>query len=181
MKIIIAIGIVILLMAGLALAFIYSGVYNLAATEPHSGLERWVLHTTMRHSIRRHAEGIVAPALTEPSQIEAGFRHFRTMCVMCHGAPSAKRSELGQGLTPQAPHLAEKVHEWTPGELFWIVKHGIKMTGMPAWGPTHSDDDLWAVVAFLRQLPGLSPEDYQALEQAARANAHETGSSGHPH
>ena len=89
------------------------------------------------------------------------------MCVMCHGAPGIEAGEAREGLNPQPPLLAKVKDLVTdpPGELFWVIKNGIKMTGMPAWGPTHSDEKIWAMVAFVRKLPNLSAEEYKVMQQ----------------
>src|SRR3546814_5639660 len=78
---------------------------------------------------------------------------------------------MGKGTNPAPPELSETVHKWTPAELFWIVKYGLKMTGMPAWGPTHRDDELWAITAFLLRLPELSPEEYRSMTKAGDATS----------
>jgi mono/diheme cytochrome c family protein len=88
------------------------------------------------------------------------------MCAVCHLAPGMKRTEIARGLYPRAPELRRGA-DLTPAEEFWVVKHGLKMTGMPAWGVTHSDELLWDVVAFLQKLPELSAEEYQALVKSA--------------
>lgn len=169
MKIILAI-IVFLVLAGAALfILIYSGAYNIAATEPHSKLTRQALHTAMERSVRSHAEGIEAPALDDESLVKTGFVHYREMCVTCHGAPGVPPSEIGKGLNPEPPDLVEEMQEgeWNAAELYWITKHGIKMSGMPAFGPTHSEEELWAIVAFMQALPDLWPEEYEAMGKAA--------------
>jgi mono/diheme cytochrome c family protein len=177
----------VLVLAGVAaLVFVYSGEYNVAASEPHSAIERWALETTMENSVRDHAAGIQVPPLDEPSLTRSGFHHFQEMCVTCHGAPGQERSEIGKGLTPTPPELSEAIPNWTEAELYWIVKHGIKMSGMPAFGRTHSDKEIWGIVAFLRRLPALSPEEYQALRQAQGGGASGTGQGhgggqGHSH
>ncbi len=152
------------------LAFVYSGIYNVAATNKHSALVHWVLHTTMEKSVERRAENIKSPAnisLSDPKTIEMGFRHYDEMCTTCHGAPGIKPGEAHDGLNPQPPALAEHAKEMSPGELFWVIKHGVRMTGMPAWGPTHSDDKIWAMVAFLKALPGITPAQYKTMQAAA--------------
>ena len=95
-------------------------------------------------------------------------------CAVCHGAPGVERGDLAEGLYPRPPNLAQTAHSYTPAELFWILKHGIKMTGMPSWAD-HSDDELWATVAFLRELVEMSPQDYAKLIAASRAQG------GHRH
>ena len=77
-----------------------------------------------------------------------------------------KRTEISQGLYPRAPELRRGT-DLTPAEQFWIVKHGVKMTGMPAWGITHDDELLWDVVAFVRKLPEMTPEQYETMVKTA--------------
>jgi mono/diheme cytochrome c family protein len=172
---------VLALLGGGAIVFIYSGIYNVAASEPHTALARWALGTTMENSVQERAEEVgPVPRLTDPGMIRQGFVEYRAMCVVCHGAPGVDRGEIGKGLTPTPPFLHREAAEWSDRELFWIVKHGIKMSGMPAWGATHDDRSLWAVVAFLRTLPMLSPEEYHRLESTIpeEGGAH---SGGHSH
>ena len=96
------------------------------------------------------------------------------MCVDCHLAPGMDSSEIRQGLLPKPPKLQEVVDEWKPAELFWIIKNGVKMTGMPAWGPTHSDAKIWAIVAFLEKLPHMTAAQYQEMNEQAGASQDET-------
>jgi mono/diheme cytochrome c family protein len=160
---VISLAVMIALIVVGGLAFIYSGFFNVAATEPHSLFTRWVLETARTRSIKVHAADIdVPPGLDEPAKLLIGTEHFAAHCVVCHGAPGVPRGEIGQGLSPQPPNLAYSSAHYTPSELFWIVKHGIKMTGMPAW-EDHSDDEVWATVALIRKLPKMSPEDYAKL------------------
>jgi mono/diheme cytochrome c family protein len=153
-------------------ALLYSGAINVAASEPHSALAEWIFETGREHSVRRHARVVLPPVDEHASQVEVGFSAFRDMCASCHGAPGKDPDEIGKGLTPRAPNLAHVAEERSPGELFWVIKHGIKMTGMPAWGITHSDDELWAIVAFLEQLPTISPEEYRNVDARAGAHSH---------
>ena len=171
-----AIGALVLLGAGV-LAWMHSGEYNVAASKPHTALGTWALETVMKNSVQDHAADIQVPPLNDSSLRAAGFHHFQAMCVTCHGAPGEERSEIGKGLTPTPPELSEAVPEWTDAELYWIVKHGIKMSGMPAFGVTHDEKELWGIVAFLKRLPHLSPEEYQALKQAYAASS----GGGHGH
>ncbi len=150
-----------------ALLFIYSGCHDVAASSPDSGLIAWALETTRSRSVHRAYESLEGkvqiPPLDDPARVRTGLIHYHEMCVTCHGAPGVKASEIGLGLNPFPPEL----HEEEPLENFWIVKHGIKMTGMPGFGGTHSDEEIWAIVAFLNRLPKLSPEEYQAMVQEA--------------
>lgn len=153
------------LLAGTLLVFIYSGLYDVAASTPDAGVVGWALGTIQSRSVHRRAEEVQVPPLDDPAMVRRGFALYHQLCVTCHGAPGVALSEIGQGLNPEPPELAGEAEE--PGELFWVTKHGIKMTGMPAFGVTHDDEEIWAIVAFLRKMPDMSPEDYQALVRAA--------------
>jgi len=142
-----------------------TGWYNIAASEEHTGVVRGILHETMENSVRHHAKSINVPATLAnptPEILSTGFRHFDGMCVTCHGAPGVARSEIGAGLNPEPPSLAFAREEWSPRELFWITKYGVKMAGMPAFGKTHTDEEIWAIVAFMWRLYELNPDDYLA-------------------
>ena len=166
-----------ILVAGVAvvlggLALIYSGLYDVAATAPHWGVTRWALETARTRSIKAHAAGIeVPPGLDDPAKIVNGVEHFAAHCAVCHGAPGVPRGDIARGLYPSPADLGKAVPLYSPAELFWMLKHGIKMTGMPAW-TDHSDEDLWATVAFLRRLPGMSEQDYAKLVTASMAHRH---------
>ncbi len=160
---------VLIILGALALLVIYAGVYNVAATWPDIAPVRWVLDTTMDHSVKHHAARIAVPPLDDPAMVRRGSGHYRRMCAFCHGAPGMPIGDLGQGLNPAPPALTESVPDWKPNELFWIAKNGVRMTGMPAWGVTHTDEQLWDIVAFLQRLPTLTPAEYQTLLQQAPA------------
>jgi mono/diheme cytochrome c family protein len=152
-------------------AFIYSGIYYVGADQPHWSTTAWLLYQARDRSIRAHASGIAVPAgLDDPARIAAGVTHYAEHCAVCHGAPGVERGEIAEGLYPKPPDLAVTSKGYTDAELFWIVKHGIEMTGMPSWGG-HSDDELWATVGFIRKLPGMTPEDYAKLFEASRARS----------
>jgi mono/diheme cytochrome c family protein len=156
----------IVLTVGIGLIIVYSGVWNVAADRPHYFPVGWLADTTMEHSVRAHADHPQHPSLSDPQLIDTGAHHYREMCEGCHGAPGVERAEVGKGLNPEPPDLAKTVPQWSAEELFWIVKHGIRMTGMPAWGATHTDDKLWAIVAFLKTLPAMSAAEYQAMTKS---------------
>jgi mono/diheme cytochrome c family protein len=139
---------------------LYTGAYNVAATQPHWRLTNWLLHTELHQSVRRQARKIQTPPLDDTAFIERGLALYRGNCVPCHGAPGVAPDAFALGLLPPPANLAFTAREWLPAELYWVVRHGVKATGMPAWAYRLSDRDLWAVVAFLRQLPKLSPADY---------------------
>jgi mono/diheme cytochrome c family protein len=151
------------------LTFIYSGFFDVAARDPHWPITRWVFETTRNRSIETRAAGISAPSgFDEPGKILIGTEHFAAHCAVCHGAPGVPKGDIARGLHPQPPDLTKTVPLYSPAELFWIVKHGIKMTGMPAWND-HRDEELSATVAFLRKLPGMTPDEYAKLVMASMA------------
>ena len=177
-----------ILIAGLVvilggLAFLYSGFYDVGATAPHWAVTRWVLETARMRSIKVHAAGIEAPpGLDYPATILIGVEHFAAHCAVCHGAPGVPKGDIATGLNPQPPDLAHASTHYTAPELFWILKHGIKMTGMPAWSD-HSDAELSATVAFLQKLPGMSEQDYAKLVMATMTHTaphHHGGGAGQP-
>jgi mono/diheme cytochrome c family protein len=160
-------GSLALLLLVLASAFVYFGVYNIAADAPHTPAVNSLLGSLRDRSIAVRARGIAPPAdLNTPSRVASGAGLYAEMCVSCHLGPGVERSELSQGLYPQAPELA-KAHDMSPSEQFWIIKHGVKLSAMPSWGKTHPDPLIWDMVAFVRRLPGMSPTDYKRLVASA--------------
>jgi mono/diheme cytochrome c family protein len=160
-----------------AIGFAYSGLYDHRASTPHSGVVHWLLSTTSHNSIERQANEVIVPDLSDTALAHAGINDFDAMCVACHGAPGKDPEAMGQGLNPRAPDLVESAAHMNPAELFWVTKHGIRMTGMPAWGATHDDDALWPVVAFMTTLPDLDAEGYQALLASATGMGHHADES----
>jgi mono/diheme cytochrome c family protein len=167
-------------------AVIYGGFYDIAATAPHWAVTSWLMETARTRSIKTQAASIVVPpGLGDLAKILIGVEHYAAHCAVCHGAPGVPKGDIGRGLYPPPPDLAKTAPLYSPGQLFWILKHGIKMTGMPAWSD-HSDEELWSTVAFLEKLPGMSEQDYAALVIASMAHGghHHPGSgdrdSTHP-
>ncbi len=143
--------------------FAWSGLYNVAASKGHwSGVEA-ILEFGMHSSVRTHAMGIEVPDLGIASQIERGAAHYRIGCAACHGAPGQAPSPIAQAMLPPPPDLGPRVAAWEPNELFWIVMNGLKYTGMPAWPAQGRDDEVWALVDFLQQLPTMDSAEYEAL------------------
>ncbi len=143
-------------------AIVVSGAFNVAADAPDSALMHMIVAYTRERAIDVRAEGIAVPPLDKPAMIAEGAAHYDAMCTGCHLAPGLRENAMRPGMNPKPPALATLPPEGA-AEQFWIVKHGIKMTAMPAWGLTHSDADIWNIVAFLQKLPGLSLEQYRAL------------------
>jgi mono/diheme cytochrome c family protein len=166
MKIIIrSIIVLIIIIAGI-LIFINSGFYNMSAMVPHNKLTLWIINTLKDNSIERNSKDIKVPDLNDSSMVRLGFVHYREMCSGCHGAPGISRDEAGQGLYPEPQELSRSAIELTPSELFWITKNGIKLTGMPAFGKTHDDHKIWAIVSFLVKLPSITNEQYRSMDKA---------------
>jgi len=148
-------------------AFIYFGAYNIAADSPHTRPVFALLERLRDRSIAVHARGITPPAdLAGAERISAGAGLYGEMCQGCHLGPGVEKTEISQGLYPQAPELA-KGTDLSPAQKFWIIKHGVKLTAMPAWGKTHPDPLIWDMVAFLQKMPGMTPEQYKAAIASA--------------
>lgn len=143
--------------------WVYSGSYDVAATRPHHGFGGWVWRTVKRQSVRAHARTIEVPSLTEEDMVRDGARLYHHTCAGCHGAPGVESEPYARTMEPPPPDLSDNIHRWTSGELFWSVRNGIRQSGMPAYGSILPEDQTWQVVAFLQQLPGMSPERYQEL------------------
>ena len=141
---------------------VFSGLYNVAADDPHYPLVASALNMLRDRSISRRSRDVVVPDLEAPAMIAEGAEHYAGMCTGCHLAPGVTDSEIRPGLYPQPPNLAVAGID-DPKAAFWAIKHGIKMSGMPAWGTSHDDEAIWNIVAFLRKMPSMTPEAYQAL------------------
>jgi mono/diheme cytochrome c family protein len=163
--------VIALLIVGLG-AYIYSGVYNIGADSPHTPPVYGLLQLLRERSIQRHSAGIRPPKLNDPKMIAEGAEHYAAMCSGCHLAPGLADTEIRPGLYPTPPEFY-KHPPGDPGWQFWVIKHGVKLTAMPAWGGTHDDLTIWAIVAFLQKLPSLTPEQYaQMTANAAEEHEH---------
>jgi mono/diheme cytochrome c family protein len=164
----------LLVVAGVVL----SGMISVAADEPHTGVVHALLETARNRSIEVRSDDIAVPALDDEEQIRAGAGNYDSMCVGCHLAPGMAATELSNGLYPSPPKLAEAGIYGDPAKTFWVIKHGIKATGMPAWGKSMADSYIWEMVAFLQKLPDLDEEAYRAL--VASSGGHQHGGSETP-
>ncbi|BFM07315.1 c-type cytochrome [Halioxenophilus aromaticivorans] len=165
--------------------FIYSGFYPMGADTQHHPITYWLLETLREKSIARAAKNIQVPAdLDSSDRLLSGGADYNDMCASCHLKPGKTESDFTIGLYPSPPNLSVSADEHkhshdarsagdeTIKRQFWIIKHGIKASGMPAWGPSHSDDRIWNMVAFLQRLPSLSKDQYQIL--TARGDTEES-------
>lgn len=169
------VAVIILIILGGA-AFVFSGVYNVAAVVPHYKVTFWILDEARDRSVAYRSRNIDPPSLKHERLVSIGFPHFHEMCRLCHGAPGFHRLELAEGLYPNPPSLDsdDVQRDLSNAKLFWIVKNGFKMTGMPAFGKTHTEKQLWGIVAFLRRLPNLTPNEYAAMVKAQKAGGSES-------
>lgn len=181
----IAVAFTLLILSIAAWVFAWSGFYDVAADRPHTAPMHSFLNTLRTRSIEMHARDIKVPPLDGAERIAEGAEHYAAMCTGCHLAPGMDETEIRQGLLPQPPNLSQQKAA-DAAETFWIVKHGIKATAMPAWGKTHDDEEIWNLVAFVKQLPGMTPKQYRAAtasdageSPSAPAHEHEHGHEHH--
>ena len=152
-----------------AATVLYSGIVNVAADEPHSAMVYWMLEQVRENSIEKASADIKVPNLEDADLLLAGGADYNFMCASCHLQPGQKESDMSVGLYPAPPNftLENEEHEEDKNseakQHFWVIKHGVKASGMPAWGKTHDDARIWAMVAFIQKLPKLTPEQYQIL------------------
>lgn len=153
---------------GLALAgllFAWSGVFNIAASSGHWKITDWFLHWTMRNSVRTYA-AVTAPDDPKANEgLVSAAGLFKASCASCHGAPGVHPLPVMQAATPPAPDLSINAREWTDKQIFWILKHGVKYTGMPGWAAKDRDDEVRRMVAFVRLLPEMTPATYRSLTE----------------
>jgi len=165
-----ALGLLVLIAIG-AGAFIGYGFYNIAADEPHWALTEYAMDAVRDRSIRRRSMAIAVPALDNASLIRTGAGNYDAMCAGCHLKPGVEETELSNGLFPTPPNMSRE-HITDSAAAFWTIKHGIKMTGMPAWGKSMEDEYIWGMVAFIRQLPEMSEAAYDELVESSEGHTH---------
>jgi mono/diheme cytochrome c family protein len=156
----------LVLLGAVFLAVVYTGAYNVAATDPHADIVRWALGTTQHRSVAGRAEDVEIPEDLAPELVAAGAPAYAAMCAHCHAGPGVERAAWASGMRPMPPELIHAATEWEPREVFWILQNGIKMSGMPAFGPDHGDQALIELTAFVGKLPGMTPEEYRTLTEA---------------
>lgn len=160
-----AVGAIALVVAIIASIVGFAGWYDVGADQPHAAPVRAVLESVRSRSITAHAAAPQSALPTDEHALRRGAEHYAEMCAGCHLAPGADDRDLHDGLYPRPPELT-KVHV-DPAVAFWAIKHGIKMTGMPAWGGSHDDETIWSIVAFIEKLPGMQPDTYAMLTGAS--------------
>jgi hypothetical protein len=167
MKYVFGIVITLAVLGGGALLFAWSGIYNIAATKPHWDITLSFIETLRDRSISVRSDDVGEPELDDAKLMEDTFTHYHEMCRLCHGAPDYQPEEFAKGLYPQPPSMTSGHVQEARGqaEIYWIVKHGIKMTGMPAFGPTHNDSELYGLSALTMEIPQKSPGEYRRQVQ----------------
>lgn len=158
------IGALAIIIAIGAAAFFFGGFYSVAGTQDDPSIVHWALVTVRTASINRHATDTPPASINDPETVKAGARSFAALgCISCHGAPGVTWAKFSEGLHPDPPDLKDVVDQLTPSQLFWVIKNGINMTGMPSFAQAGvKDDEIWSIVAFLKKLPKVSEADYKA-------------------
>lgn len=170
-------GVAVLATAG----FVWSGIYNIGADDEHTRPVHALMETMRERSIEVRASKLKVPNLKDPARITQGAGNYNAMCMGCHLAPGMGETELSKGLYPAPPNLTKKTID--AAEAFWVIKHGIKASGMPAWGRSMDDEYIWNMAAFLQHLPKLNAEQFQAMVDSSGGHEHgggETKPHGHP-
>jgi mono/diheme cytochrome c family protein len=150
-----------------AAVFFFGGYYDVGATAYEPGVVRWALVTVREASVRRHAVDQPTVNLADPAIVRAGARAYSERgCVNCHGAPGVVWAKFSEGLRPDPPDPRDVAKERTPAELFFVVKNGVNMTGMPSFA-AQPDQELWSIVAYLKRDPPVTEEEYKAWTSPA--------------
>lgn len=161
--------------------FAWSGLYNIGADDAHTRPVYSMLEMMRKRSVTAHARELHPPPnLNDAALIRQGAGNYNAMCTGCHLAPGMAETELSKGLYPAPPNLS-KAEVGDPSHHFWVIKHGIKASGMPAWGKSMQDPYIWGMVAFLQQLPKLDAEQYAAMVASSGGHSHGGGESGEHH
>lgn len=154
----------LVVIAGIAgVVILVSGVMPVKASSGHWEITNWFLSFASSRSVATNSIGIEPPELDNPHQVHLGAVHYESGCQWCHGSPDERRPRVPLAMTPPPPYLPDSMHRWSNAELFYLVRHGIKFTGMPAWPSKVRDDDAWHVIAFLRAFPDIDSGTYREL------------------
>ena len=154
-----------------AAGIIWAGFYNVGATRQHLQPVFSVLEIAMHRSVRLHARDIEPPPLEDEAMVRRGATCFNDKCVQCHGAPGIAQGDIGKSMQPLPGPLVNATQTFQPRELYWITRHGIRLSGMPAWEFRLTDEEIWDVVAFLQRMPNLTPQAYAEMAQGQSASA----------
>jgi mono/diheme cytochrome c family protein len=158
------VGLLAILGGIVAVVFFFGGYYSVAGTADEPDVVKWALVHVRKASIERHAKDSPPLSLNDPAIVQAGGRAFSERgCANCHGGPGVGWAKFSEGLHPDPPDLKELANDRAPQQLFWVIKNGINMTGMPSFGSIAVPDlEIWTIVAFVKKLPSISDDDYKA-------------------
>jgi hypothetical protein len=172
MRVLSAIGVLAIAIGIAAAVFFFGGYYSVAGTAEDPAAVTWALTRVRTASINRHATDTPPASFSDSSTVQKGAKAYATLgCENCHGAPGVKWQKFSEGLHPDPPDLKDVAGELSPAQLFWVIKHGINMTGMPSFEQAGAaDDQIWSVVAFVKKLPNVSEADYKAWTAASEAS-----------
>lgn len=176
-RITITVLITLFVLLSIPVVMIAGGVVNLSASKDPGWLERSVGSWAVERSVAVRAPDTGNPFAGDEEAISTGRKNYKDMCARCHGGPDKERDEFAKGLNPPAPDIEHVAEEFSSGDLFWITKHGIRMTGMPAFGKTHDDDELWKIVAYVKTIPTqperpAEPSDPEDADSVANGASH---------
>lgn len=166
-------GVAALAAAGIlgAAGIVWSGAFSVSAREGHGKVFYDVMHYAFERSVETHATETAPPDLDDPALVALGAQHYDRICSSCHGGPGLGQSPQALAMTPRPQHLPDVVGQFSDAELHWIVQHGVKFSGMPAWPAADREDEVWALVSFLRRLPGMEAADYAEMVAAPEEDA----------
>ena len=172
MRILAVIGMLAIIVGIGAAVFFLGGFYSVAGTAEDPAAVTWVLTRVRTASIDNHAHDQPPASFSDTASVQAGAKAFaKHGCTSCHGGPGVKWAKFSEGLHPDPPDLKEVVDHRTPAQLFWVVRNGINMTGMPSFALAGvKDDEIWSIVAFLKKLPGVSEADYKTWTEPPGAH-----------
>ena len=148
-----------------AAAFVWSGIYDVSATDQHLWPTYWTIRAGMERAVAVRARRIEVPPLDDARRVRRGVGLYREHCLRCHGAPGVAPEPFALGLLPVPENLAHVATSWSAAEIYWTVRNGLKMTAMPAWQYRLGDDEMWDVVAFVKKMPSLAPDEYERLRE----------------
>jgi mono/diheme cytochrome c family protein len=177
LKILFAILVVLLVLSGVGAFLVHSGRLPVAATTPADLVDR-IAMTAKFEAVRRGGDGLQVTLPTDAASLAEGREHYVENCLPCHGAPGVKPAEFAQGMNPTPPDIDGALQNYTDAQLFWVIKNGIRATGMPAFAVNHKDDEIAAIAAFVRHTPKLSPEERKELAAAAPREDHHHEAEG---
>jgi len=170
-----SLALLVAIAAVLATGFLWSGLYDVGADDPHLPPVHAALETLRDRSIAVRTRDLVVPDLSDPAMIRQGAGNYEAMCSGCHLAPGVASSELSRGLYPAPPAFARGALA-SPARQFWVIRHGIKASAMPAWGKSMDDKAIWSLVAFVQRLPSLDAARYHELVESSEGHSHGPGS-----